>query len=143
MDFLEGLIQEEKALQTRLELIRATLLAYGVSSENVTGKSIFPSKATVEKQLIWLFENQLSQGLKLKEVQEVYNELLGSDSNKVDNTARRLKREGKLVIVKYNGKNLHSYWGLPTWIEKNDFKNSHKPDMDLLPDIIKSEVIKE
>lgn len=149
MDFLDGLIAEEKALQTRLDLVRATLLAYGVSIETSQGriaipsigKGVFPSKATIEKQLIWLFENQLTNGLKLKEVQQIYNELVGSDSKNIENTARRLKREGKLILVKYNRKHLHSYWGLPSWVEGNGFKNKHKPDMELLPEITSSEVV--
>lgn len=148
MAFIEKLIEEEKALQTRLELVRATLKGYGVVVGNNStpsySKGVFPSKGRPEKQLIWLFENQLSQGLKLKEAQQKFNEQLGSDAVNIDNTARRLKKEGKLVIVKYNGKHIYSFWGLPSWIGSDeDFKDQYKPDMELLPEITSSEVVRK
>lgn len=147
MNFVEELIKEESALVQRLELVRATIKAYGAEASESNKSNInpgaFPTKARTDKQLLWIFENSLSKGLKLKELQEKYNSLLGNDSVNIDNVARRLKREGKLVIVKYNDKNLLSYWGLPSWIDGDNFKEVHLPDAEALPEITSSHVFRE
>lgn len=154
MDLIEDLIKKREDLFKQVEAIDTVLRIYGyagsdykvneISSNNVNvSKGVFPTKARVDKQLLWLFENFLKKGLKLKEVQEKFNELLGNDGTNIDNYARKLKKAGKLVIVKYNDKHLHSYWGHPDWIDGNDFKQEYKPDFEFLPEIISSEVIRE
>ncbi len=148
MDLINNLIEEEKTLLNRLELVQAMLKSYGVSSGSsesvpLKNRGVFPTKARPDKQVLWLFENALSKGLKLKDVQVAYDERIGNDSKSIENTSRKLKREGKLIIVKYNNKHIYSYWGLPSWVNENDFKEAYKPDMDLLPEITASEVVRK
>ncbi|TJY37711.1 hypothetical protein [Pontimicrobium aquaticum] len=103
----------------------------------------FPSLARKDKQLLWLFENYLGRGTKLHDVQYHMNMLSGS-VKRIDNVARRLKKQGKLVVVKYNGANNLSFWGLPEWVLSNDFKHEYKPKEKYLPiDINKKEVVRK
>jgi len=103
----------------------------------------FPLLARKDKQLLWLFENYLGCGTKLQDVQYHMNMLSGK-LIRIDNVARRLKREGKLVVVKYNGANNLSFWGLPEWVLINDFKNEYKPKENYLPlEIYKKEVVRK
>lgn len=109
-------------------------------------QNVFPINGRKDKQVIWLFENVFKKGIKLQELQDKYNELKGLDSKgkeiRVDNTARRLKKQEKLAVVKYNGSNKNAFWGLPSWIEGNDFDNEHRPNENKLPlDIEFSEVV--
>ena len=91
--------------------------------DNVDLWNSFPRQAGADKQLFWLFENYFKKGVKINELQHQFN-LFTGDKKRIDNVARRLKREGRLVVVKYNNSNKLSYWGLPNWIRKNDFDAS-------------------
>lgn len=134
MALIDELKKEEQLLIKQLDVVRAAILVYSGSVITSTDSNVyFPTAASKEKQIIWIFENKLSKGSKLRDVQEFYNQLRGKDDVKIDNTARRMKREGKLILVKYNDQNLLSYWGLPEWAGKNDFQDEFKPDMESLP----------
>ncbi|TPG38382.1 hypothetical protein [Flavobacterium pectinovorum] len=152
MEIIDNLIDKRKDVIKQLEAIDTVLKLYGyVASDykfNGTeaepqsqNSAVFPSKATREKQILWIFENKITKACKLKDIQNVYNELRGKDDVNIDNTARKLKKESKLLFVQYNDKNLLSFWGLPTWIVNDDFKDEHKPDMEGLPDVVKSVVM--
>ncbi|WP_299519532.1 hypothetical protein [Winogradskyella sp.] len=123
------------------------------SATNLTVKDVldqseawknFPQVATKEAQLMWLFENFFNKGIKLSEVQKHYDNL-SSKKGRIDNVARRLKKEGRLVVVKYNRSNKMSFWGLPLWIKENkDFRLQHKPNENLLPlDIFDTKVVRK
>lgn len=152
MDVIEDLIEKRKDVLKQLEAIDTVLKIYGfegsdykfnsdLSSSSVGSSKVFPSKATREKQVLWIFENKLTKACKLRDVQDTYNELVGNDKVSIDNTARKLKKESKLLFVRYNEKNVLSFWGHPSWIMGSDFKKEHKPDLDLLPDITFSQVM--
>jgi|SRR6218665_1625049 len=145
MNFLEEAKKEEAILLEKLAIVKNVIAYWGNGQNFSTNESIsglvFPSKSSKEKQIIWLFENKISHAIKLKSVQDLYNEHVGNDKTNIDNLVRRLKKESKLSFVKYNGKNILSFWGLPSWIEGNDFKVDYKPDPESLPEIISSEVI--
>ena len=55
----------------------------------------FPALSRKDQQLIWLFENYLTRGIKLREVQKKLDSISGKPI-KIENVARRLKKEGKL-----------------------------------------------
>jgi hypothetical protein len=149
MDIVELLLKEKEGLLRRMDVINAALSVYQdnvlYSKESVTEKkpesNYFPISGRKEKQILWMFNNSINKALKIREIQDVYNEIVGNNETSIENVVRRLKSEQKLVLVKYNGKNLLSYWGLPEWIEGNDFKDEHKPNLEDLPDIIESEVV--
>lgn len=143
MNFLEEAKKEEAILLEKLQIIRNVIAYWGggnSQSLETSTSSVFPTKATKEKQILWLFDNKITNALKLKNIQDMYNECVGNESTNIDNTVRRLRKESKLLFVKYNDKNILSYWGLPNWVEGNDFKEPYKPDLDSLPEIISSEV---
>ena len=142
----KDLFKEVEAIDTVLRIFGHKADDYIFDSKNTNDSSnskIFPTKARNDKQILWIFENVINKGLKLTEFQRIFNEHIGNDSIKIDNKARKLKKEGKLILVKYNDKHIHSFWGLPSWIEGNDFKQEYRPDADLLPEVISSEVVRE
>lgn len=154
MDFLQKLLEEKRKLQDTIEAINLLINTYGanlkdavIQTENIPSKysvgmgdKIFPIKAKKDKQILWLFDNVIENALKISEVNEIYQKYSGNN-DKVNNVARRLKELGKLKVVKYNNSNTLSFWGLPSWIEENDFKEIFKPDNDSLPiDVTNSEV---
>ena len=47
-------------------------------------------------------------------------------------SVRELKKLGKVVKVKYNGRHDFSYWGLPEWTTENDFKEAYYPENDFI-----------
>lgn len=152
MELIEDLIEKRKDILKQLEAIDTVLKIYGFENSNynfasdsissgIGSTKVFPSKATKEKQVLWIFENRLTKACKLKDVQETYNELVGSDKVNIDNTARKLKKESKLLFVRYNKKNVLSFWGHPSWISGNDFKKEYQAELELLPDITFSEVM--
>lgn len=150
MEVIDNLIEKRKDILNQLEAIDTVLKIYGYQGSdyhyNKTEPTpqnigVFPFKATKEKQILWIFENRINKACKLKDIQKAYNEASGKTDVNIDNTARKLKKDSKLVFVQYNDKNLLSFWGLPTWLEGDDFKEQYKPDMESLPDIVKSVVM--
>lgn len=149
MDLIKDLIDKRNGLFKKVEAIDTVLKLYGYDVDKLnsgdekselTNSKIFPSKVTLDKQILWIFENSINNALKLTEFQKIYNEHIGKDSINVDNKVRQLKKDGKLVLVKYDGKNILSFWGLPSWIEGDDFKSEHKPSPETLPSVTTSEV---
>ena len=149
MDVIEDLIEKRNDLFKQVEAIDTVLKIYGYNGkdsrsnldlDSLSNSKIFPTKVTLDKQILWIFNNSINKALKLTEFQKIFNEHIGKDSIRIDNKARQLKKDGKLVLVKYDGKNILSFWGLPSWIEGNDFKAEHKPGEDSLPYVTTSEV---
>lgn len=155
MNTINDLIEKRKDLFKKLEAIDVVLKMFeykaddyifdgnNVDKNELSNSKVFPTKTRLDKQILWIFENSLTRGLKLTEFQRIFNEHIGNDSTKIDNKARQMKKEGKLLLVKYNNKHIHSFWGLPTWIDGNDFMLAHKPSEEQLPEITSSEVIRE
>jgi hypothetical protein len=150
MDVIDELVEKRKDVLKQLEALDTVLKIYGFNGSDyhfnnkdldTTNSKVFPTKATRAKQVLWIFENKISKACKLKDIQKTYEELAGSDKVNIQNTARKLKKESKLLFVRYNEKNVLSFWGHPSWIDGNDFKNEYKPDMESLPDIKISEVM--
>ncbi|WP_426065364.1 hypothetical protein [Flavobacterium sp. DSP2-3-1] len=155
MDVIEDLIKKRNDLFKQVEAIDTVLEIYGHNALNSKSENsrtdlinvdnvskIFPIKAKPATQVLWLFRNTFTHSIKLREVQISYDNYTGSSDVRIDNVARRLKKDKKLVIVKYNDKNILSYWGLPEWIDGNDFKTEFKPDAETMPDeITSSEVV--
>lgn len=155
MDVIEDLIKKRNDLFKQVEAIDTVLEIYGFNASNSkleshkvdllnvsTSSKIFPIKAKAATQVLWLFKNTFTHSIKLREVQNSYDDYTGSKNVRIDNVARRLKKDKKLVIVKYNGKNILSFWGLPEWIDGNDFKLEFKPDAESISDEITiSEVV--
>ena len=166
MDFVDQLKKERALLIDRLALLNdriksidELLKSYGVNvidgnilnGSNDRHKSItenkkgFPISGRSDKQVLWIFNNRISKGSKLNLIQQHYDTLTkGSDlhGKKINNAARRLNKNKKLVMVKYNNVNMSSFWGLPEWIEENDFKKEYRPDDSQLPvEIVSSEVL--
>lgn len=153
MALIEELLKERKSLQNRIEAIDLLLDSYGYGknkqipmpfseSKNTYKENEFPLKARKDKQVMWIFENVLKNAVKLDDIQNKFDELNNSDKVVIKNIARRLKKEGQLAIVKYNGLNKASFWGLPSWIDNNDFKKEYRPNENLLPFTIeKTEVV--
>lgn len=150
---IDDLIEKRKELFKEVEAIDTVLRLFGHKADDyifdakqspnpeTSNPKVFPTKTRLDKQILWIFENSISRGTKLKEVQRIFNEHMGNDSINIDSRARIMKTEGKLLVVKYNGKHVHSFWGLPSWIEGNDFKATHKPEEEFLPsDITSSEI---
>lgn len=153
MEFIEELLKEKKSLQERIKAINVLLRAYDVSEEKIISieqqtslfndkESIsFPTNARRDKQILWMFNNVFNNAVKISSIQDKYDELSKSNNN-ISNIVRRLNKEGKLAIVKYNKQNRASFWGLSEWIDNNDFKENFKPDENLLPiDIETTEVV--
>lgn len=155
MDVIDDLIEKRKDLFKQVQAIDTVLKIYGYKAEDynfdssdntvneLSNPKVFPTKTRLDKQILWIFENSLTRGLKLTEFQKIFNEHIGNDGIKIENKARHMKKDGKLVLVKYNSKHIHSFWGLPSWIEGNDFAPAHKPNEEQLPEITNSEVIRE
>ncbi|AXG73301.1 hypothetical protein DVK85_03275 [Flavobacterium arcticum] len=135
MDTKEDLIRKRHELLKRAELISLVLQAeYGEvvdSKPNVIFDSsingVFPMKGGTVKQILWLFENVFSKSVKLKEVVEKLEEYKG-ENIKIDNLVRRMRTDKKLVMVKYENKQILSWWGKPEWINGNDFDKEYKSD---------------
>jgi len=160
---IEALIKEKRDLNERIKAINLLLSSYGynVDSDKLKEKALelatdlklkqtlfdrFPTNGRKDKQILWLFNNFFNRGIKLQDLQNKYNEIRGVDNKgkeiRIDNIARRLKRDKKLVVVKYNGLNKNSFWGLPEWIDGDNFDPEHIPDESKLPiDIEFSEVV--
>jgi len=140
------LIENIKAIDTLLafyrgsrdsgQIVNSTKEIYQIPIED----GVFPITGTKEKQIMWLFKNKFTQVVKISEMKEMYKVFSGKD-DRIDNTARRMKREGKLVLIKYNDNNILSYWGLPSWIEDGELMKDYEPDFDKLPDIQKKEIL--
>jgi len=149
MSFIDELKKERGELKKRIDAIDVLLDSYGVVSINNSSHSNekanvgFPRSGRTDKQILWLFENHFTRGIRMSDVNIGYNHFNGTVNENVDNITRRLRKEGNLVTVKYNGQNKLSFYGLPTWVEDNDFKEIYKPSEDDLPlGDITSEVIK-
>lgn len=150
MSFIEELRKERRELKKRLDAIDVLLDSYGdvsvttnSSTSNEKVNAGFPKSGRIDKQILWLFENHFTKGIKMSDVNVGYNHFNGTENENVDNITRRLRKEGNLVTVKYNGQNKLSFYGLPTWIEDNDFKETYRPNEDDLPlGDITSEVVK-
>lgn len=164
MDFVDQLKKEKESLLHRVGAINLLLESYGVKTEdtiiqgelfpeNQQGKTIesvakvFPINGNRDKQVLWLFENYLEGGIKIKKAEEHYEAIVkeyGGRADKITNVARRLKTEGRLVAVRYNNNNGLTFWGLPSWVEENDFKKEFYPNENELPLEIKaSEVTRD
>lgn len=149
-DFIKRLVEEKKKVEGTLNAITVLLESYGVkdnsSVSNIISKldeindEVFPIKQRKDKQILWLFNNVFTGAIKIGEIKEVFQKYSGNE-DRIDNVVRRLKRENKLKLVKYNENNILSYWGLPNWVGEKDFLAEFKPDQDLLPEIISSEVV--
>jgi hypothetical protein len=160
MNLVEQLIEEKKFLLKRLEAIDAVLISYGYTEAKERelnpdvpfdaaiikmkeiGKRIsytvnFPRLARNDKKVLWIFENCFKKGVKINDVQDKFNDLNGFDSLgneiRIDNVARTLKKNGKLIVVKYNKSNKLSFWGLSSWVDKKGFKDEFKPSDEVLP----------
>ncbi len=164
MDFVDQLKKEKESLLNRVGAINLLLESYGVKIEkpndsgelfpgvqnNVSIKKIakvFPINGGRDKQVLWMFENYFERGIKLRKVQEHYESIVkeyGGRAEKITNVARGLKDKGRLTVVKYNNNNTLSFWGLPSWVEDDDFKKEFRPDENELPLEVKTcEVTKE
>lgn len=147
MDFKDQLIAERHSLQQRIDAINIALQAYGVSTDQVLSSdseskaisNIFPIRGSREKKIQWILSEYFKRSVRLPEIQKAYDDHNGTESS-IDNFCRNLKKEGKLVFVKYNGRNKLCYWGLPEWIEGNNFAESRMTDDPELPKIFSSEI---
>lgn len=165
MNFVDQLKNEKESLLKRVKAINLLLESYGIGTEDSDTSSelfpvnlkeklpskgsspVFPINGRRDKQILWLFENHFDSAVKLKKVQDQYEDIVkeyGGRAEKITNVARRLKKKGRLVVVKYNNMNTASFWGFPSWIEGNDFKKEFRPDESELPiDIQSSEVTRD
>jgi hypothetical protein len=149
---IDELIEKRKDLFKQVEAIDTVLKIFGHKAEdyifdnntveNNSNSKVFPIKARLEKQILWVFENVITKGMKLKEVQKIFNEYVSTPVS-IDNKSRSLKSEGQLIVVKYNDKHVHSFWGLPSWIEGTDFKAEHRPEEASLPNNVTSSEIND
>jgi hypothetical protein len=137
MNLVDELKKERTELQRRIDAIDVLLNVYGVVSTNVVAEEKhgvnFPRGGRTDKQILWLFENHFNKAVRMNEINTAYNTYNGTVGESVDNVTRRLKKEDNLVMVKYNGTNKLTFYGLPSWIDDNDFKEQYKPDEDDLP----------
>ncbi|WP_047549668.1 hypothetical protein [Psychroserpens sp. Hel_I_66] len=92
----------------------------------------FPKFGRTDKKILWLFENYFNKGVKLSVVQEKVNKFSEKET-RIDNVVRRLKKEGYLVVVKYNMSNKLSYWGIPSWVKHDNFDIKYRPEENELP----------
>lgn len=135
MDTREELIKKRNDLLKRAELISMVLQSeYGEVVESKPNimfdasiNGVFPMKGGTVKQILWLFENIFTKSVKLKEVSEKLEEYKG-EPIKIDNLVRRMRNDKKLVMVKYDNKQILSWWGKPEWISGNDFASTYKAD---------------
>ena len=157
-ELIKQLLEEKRFLLKRLDAINTLLISYKEKSKrnldpnhpfNLAGTELkriginlksainFPLFGRKDKQVLWLFENWFAKGVKLIDVQNRYNELCGFDESgkeiRIDNVVRNLKRDGKLVVVKYNSSNKLSFWGHPSWVGEVDFLENRKPSEEFLP----------
>lgn len=156
MDLIEQLNKERSVLIENVKAIDTLLAFYGASRDftkdfnNVlsynygsTDDNVFPVAATKEKQIMWLFEKKFTQIVKISEIKDLHKKYSGND-DRIDNTARRMKREGKLILVKYNDNNILSFWGLPTWLDNNGvLLDQYSPDFGKLPEIESVDIIRK
>lgn len=146
MNLIDELRKERAVLQIRIDAIDVLLNAYDTSMKTSPVQSeenSFPRSGRTDKQIIWLFENYFKRAVRMAEINTAYNKYNGTVDDKVDNVARRLKKEDTLAMVKYNGMNKLTFYGLPTWLEKDNFKEEYRPDENELPvGEITSEVVK-
>lgn len=116
--------------------VARSLSVADVLADNKVWKD-FPKAARSDQQILWLFENYFKKAEKLSEIQRRINNFNGREV-RIDNVARRMKREGHLVAVKYNRSNKLNYWGLPQWLaeKNNDFHITYRPNENELPSVI-------
>ena len=95
-------------------------------------------------QVYSLFEKGLIKyAARRSELQETFEREFQSNKN-VGAGLPRLKKSGKLIMVRYNGQKGYSFWGLPQWIENNQFKDEFKPERKYLPErIMKVEIVND
>jgi hypothetical protein len=134
MDTKEDLIRKRADLLKRAEAISMVLqYEYGESVDGFivpaheTQNSVFPMKGGTHKQILWLFDNVFTKSVKLKEVADKLEEYKG-ERIKIDNVVRRMRTDKKLVLVKYDNKQILSWWGKPEWLDGNDFSADRKSE---------------
>lgn len=147
MDTREDLINMRNNLLRRANLINEVLyFEFGEISDNALSNhkespeiNIFPIKSSLEKQILWLFDNVFKKSVKLREVQ-VKLSFFKNQIIKPDNAVRKLRKQGKLVMVTYDEKAISSWWGKSEWVSKNDFKNEFRSNDS--PETLISKVIR-
>ena len=98
---------------------------------------------TADNQIMSLFEDKIRYAVRRSELQALFEMEFNSNKN-VGAGLPKLKRTGKLKMVRYNGQKGFSFWCLPSWIEGNDIKEGYKPAKNLLPEkIFKSEIVED
>ena len=104
---------------------------------------LFPIKGRKDQKIMYLFNNVITNGIVMSEIQLLFNEYNGKPEN-VANVVRRLKNEGRLSAIKYNNQNKSTFWGLSNWINdvEENFKKEFKPNEGKLPiEIKQTEII--
>ncbi|WP_298756411.1 hypothetical protein [uncultured Psychroserpens sp.] len=161
MSLINELLKEKELLQKRIDAINVLLDSYDfksdvktdiyigktqelfvkdndtISEDNIDRISNFPKYGRTDQQIVWVFENAVERGIKLSDLQNLYNKFKGFDKlgneTRIDNVARRMKKKGILASVKYNKSNKLTYWGLSHWIKEDGFLERYKPTRDNLP----------
>jgi len=147
--FIESLKMEIRETEGRLRLLKQTLNAYEGSgtmpieyssqSNEVIKKDVNQSKGTILSQLKNMFVTDFHSAVRMPDIQTKY-EQASNKKNKIENLIRELRKKGDLVAVRYDGKNIATYWGKSEWVNGGDFKSEYKPSsisIDAKPEVLK------
>lgn len=81
----------------------------------------------IEEDILYILSEVIKKCALISDIQSVYNGLFGSQKN-IGSYLRKLKREKKVIAIRYNRINQLTYWGTPEMLNvyKTDFDQEFK-----------------
>ena len=133
--------KEQRVLNEKIEALNA-LKKLLPDNIQFSGETSYLENA--DTQIMSLFEKgTIKRAIRRSELQQLFESEYNTKKN-VGAGLPKLKKSGKLIMVRYNGQKGNSFWGLPEWIENDQFRNEFKPERKYLPEnITKFEIIND
>lgn len=131
-EIIKGLKEQALEVEETLKAIRTLINRYdssytsSISTDPPINNGYTLPTAKVEDKILHFMKNYLKKPAKMPDIETQFNSLR-SKSGLIVNTARGMKKEGILTSIKYNKSNRQVYWGLPEWLDGNDYKPEFRP----------------
>lgn len=133
--------KEQRALNEKINALTA-LKKLLPDNIQFSGETSYLENA--DTQIMALFEKGIiKRAIRRSELQEIFESEYNTKKN-VGAGLPKLKKCGKLIMLRYNGQKGYSFWGLPSWVQNNQFIKGCDPESKYLPErILKSEIIND
>lgn len=127
------ILKEQHALNEKIEAL-AALKKLLPDNIQFSGETSYLENA--DTQIMSLFEKGIiKRAIRRSELQQIF-ELEYNTKKNVGAGLPKLKKSGRLIQIRYNGQKGYSFWGLPYWVEGNEFKEGFTPEIKYLPEKI-------